>query len=173
MSPSDTPARRSRRARTVRVRQAGPDHQVRTTQGGPPLYRREPCSDCPWRADAVGLFPPEAFRHSASTAYDTAQATFACHQSGAEKPAICAGFLLRGAEHNLAVRIRQCTGDIGNDVQDGGHALHDDYRAMAIANGVPPDDPALAPCRESSYSAGRDDPDADREADGEDGEGDQ
>ncbi|WP_432263067.1 DUF6283 family protein [Cupriavidus sp. TMH.W2] len=163
MTASDSQGPRSRRAKVVRVRPAGDDHQVVTTHGGPGVYRREPCDDCPWRKDAVNVFPAEAFRHSASTAYDAAQETFACHQSGKEKPALCAGFLLRGAEHNLSVRIRLMTGDIADDVHDGGHALHDDYRAMAIANGVPPDDPAIAPCRESSYSERDADPDGDCE----------
>ncbi|WP_454727769.1 MULTISPECIES: DUF6283 family protein [Cupriavidus] len=148
-----SPKRRTRNARVLHVRPAGPDHQVVTTQGGPDTYRREPCSDCPWRVDATGEFPPEAFRHSAATAYDAAIPMFSCHQSGRKKPAVCAGFLLRGAEHNLRVRLKCVTGQIGDDVQDGGHVLHPDYRAMAITNGVPADDPATAPCRESSYSA--------------------
>lgn len=95
----------------------------------------------------MGEFPPEAFVHSASTAYDLAENTFACHQSGAEKPAICAGFLLRGADHNLAVRLGYLKGTIKPDVKDGGHVLHANYREMAIANGVDPEDPALTKCR--------------------------
>ena len=31
---------------------------------------------------------------------------------------------------------------------DGGHELHENYRAMAIANGVAPDDPVLGACRD-------------------------
>lgn len=74
--------------------------------------------------------------------------TFACHDSGARKPALCAGFLLRGADHNLAIRLALVVkGQSFNDVTDGGHPLHDSYRDMAIANGVPADDPSLAPCR--------------------------
>lgn len=134
-------------AQVTRIRPAGEGHQVVTIEGGRSAYRREPCSDCPWRIDATGEFPPEAFRHSASTAYDMAQHVFACHQSGAEKPATCAGFLLRGADHNLSVRLKRMSGDIGDDVRDGGHALHDSYRDMAIANGVDPDDSVLDPCR--------------------------
>lgn len=129
------------------IRAAGPDHQVVTVEGGERLYRRQPCNGCPWRKDQTGKFPPEAFRHSASTAYDMANNTFACHESGTKKPAICAGFLLRGADHNLAVRLGYCNGSIGHDVKDGGHILHDGYRAMAIANGVAEDDPVLLPCR--------------------------
>lgn len=140
-------SKQKKTAQVVRTRPAGPDHQVVTIEGGRSGYRRQPCSDCPWRKDAVGEFPPEAFVHSASTAYDMAQSTFACHQSGAAKPAICAGFLLRGADHNLSVRLGYLKGVIDHDVKDGGLALHDGYREMAIANGVDPDHPALKQCR--------------------------
>lgn len=141
----------------VRTRKAGDEHQVTTVQGGRGAYRRRPCGGqestperpgCPWRTDAVGHFPPEAFVHSAATAYDLAEHTFACHEAGVEAPAVCAGFLLRGADHNLAVRMRASAGLLEpREVHDGGHELHADYRAMAEANGVPADHPALAPCR--------------------------
>lgn len=125
----------------------GEDHQVVTVTGGSCGYRRQPCAKCPWRVDAVGEFPADAFRHSARTAYDMAQEQFSCHDSGTSKPATCAGFLLRGADHNLSVRMQLIKGKT-YEVQDGGHALHENYRAMAIANGVPADDPVLAPCRD-------------------------
>lgn len=130
------------------VRQAGDDHQVVTVVGGRSTYRRTPCADCPWRKDAVGIFPAEAFRHSANTAYDMSDHTFACHQSGIEKPAVCAGFLLRGADHNLAVRLGYINGRFKGDVTDGDCQLHENYRAMAVANGVAPNDPILDPCRD-------------------------
>lgn len=136
------------KAMIVRCRPAGPDHQVVTIEGGPYGYRRRPCSDCPWRKDTVGLFPADAFRHSASTAYDMANNVFSCHQSGTKRPATCAGFLLRGAQHNLSVRVGYIAGRFKRDVTDGGHVLHASYREMAIANGVPADDPVLQPCRE-------------------------
>ncbi|KAF1003857.1 MAG: hypothetical protein GAK28_04320 [Luteibacter sp.] len=132
----------------TQVRAAGPDHQVVTVVGGRGTYRRQPCSDCPWRVDAVDEFPAEAFRHSAGVAYDMSQHTFACHQSGQKRPAVCAGFLLRGGAHNLAVRLGYRSGRFGDDVTDGGVELHESYRAMAIANGVDPSDPVLAPCRD-------------------------
>lgn len=133
-------------ARITRIRPAGAGHQVVTAEGGSGSYRRSPCTDCPWRRDAVGLFPAEAFRHSAETAYDMAEHTFACHQSGPHRPAICAGFLLRGADHSLAVRLRRMRGEMC-DVEDAGLGLFDDYVEMAVANGVDPEDPALALCR--------------------------
>ncbi|SPK77196.1 conserved protein of unknown function (plasmid) [Cupriavidus taiwanensis] len=132
----------------TRARAAGPEHQVVTVEGGKGSYRRAPCAKCPWRIDAVGEFPAEAFRHSAETAYDMATHTFACHESGARKPAMCAGFLLRGADHNLSVRLKMIQGYVFGDVSDGGHELHDNYRAMAIANGVAIDDPVLVACRD-------------------------
>lgn len=132
----------------VQARPAGSDHQVVTVEGGQSTYRRSPCRECPWRKDATGAFPSEAFLLSAHTAYDMNQHTFACHESGTKKPAICAGFLLRGAAHNLTVRLGYLTGRFADDVVDGGFELHESYRAMAVANGVDPADPILGPCRE-------------------------
>lgn len=139
-----TQPKREGRAEVIEGRTAGRDHAVISLKGGPATYRREPCPTCPWRKDATGEFPAEAFKHSAGTAYDMSTHTFACHQSGKERPALCAGFLLRGADHNLAVRLKRIE---RGQVSDGGHELHDSYRAMAVANGVNPDDPALGPCR--------------------------
>lgn len=134
--------------RVTKIRPAGPDHQVVTVEGGRGTYRRAPCSDCPWRVDATGEFPASAFVHSARTAYDMTEHTFACHQSGLKKPSICAGFLLRGADHNLAVRLKRMRGEILDDVTCGGNELYENYRAMALANGVPADHEVLKPCRD-------------------------
>ncbi|MGH8463092.1 MAG: DUF6283 family protein [Pseudomonas sp.] len=133
--------------RVTCVRPAGDAHQVVTVEGGEPRgHCKRPCSDCPWRKDSVGTFPAEAFRHSAPTAYDMSDRVFACHQAGTQKTRACAGFLLRGAEHHLSVRIGRMSGRYG-DVVDGGHLLFADYREMAEANGVDPEDPVLALCR--------------------------
>lgn len=140
------------KTRIINKRLAGDNHQVLTIKGGSGLqYRHEPCDDCPWRTDNEGLFPSEAFLHSAGTAYDMAQHTFACHMSGSEKPADCAGFLLRGAAHNLTVRMKLSDGRIDpSTIHDGGHELFGSYREMAEANGCDPDDPILKPCRDST-----------------------
>lgn len=138
------------RSHVLRVRPAGTDHQVVTVAGDTgdaPSYMRRVCADCPWRKDAVGVFPPEAFRHSAETAADMATHTFACHTAGTANTKICAGFLLRGADHNLTVRLLRMRGQLQDDVDGAGHELHAGYRSMAIANGVPSDDPLLASCR--------------------------
>ena len=136
------------KGRIVETRRAGKNHAVIQVVGARgDLYRREPCATCPWRVDAVGEFPAEAFRISASTSYDMSQTTFACHESGSEKPATCAGFLLR-AEHNFTVRMKLAQREIDPvAVSNGGHELHEDYRAMAVANGVDADDPVLRECR--------------------------
>lgn len=86
---------------------------------------------------------------SARVAYDMAESVFACHDTRVvEKAAICAGFLLRGAAHSLAIRLAYLRGQIDpGSISDAGLALHKSYRAMAVANGVAGDDPALAPCR--------------------------
>lgn len=138
----------ARRTKVTGSCSAGPDHQVLTlkSKGGDGcVYRREPCPQCPWRVDAVGVFPAAAFRCSADTAYDMADRMFGCHDSGLKHPATCAGFLLRNSANHLGVRLA-----LGLDlaeVSDGGHALFASYREMAIANGVSPDDPVLLPCR--------------------------
>ena len=135
------------RTRITRTTPAGPGHQVVRVEGGKGTYRREPCGGCPWRVDQTGQFPAEAFRISANTAADMAMETFGCHESGQKKPATCAGFLLRGAAHNLAVRLDYLHHRIGGDIHDGGHELHPGYISMAVANGVPHDDHSLKQCR--------------------------
>jgi hypothetical protein len=134
----------------IKVRPAGDDHQVVTVfsenfHG----YRRKLCAKCPWRADAVGEFPADAFRHSANTAYDMSEHEFGCHESGKDKPATCAGYLLRGATHNLTTRLKVMAGKINlQAITDDGLQLFQSYRQMAEANGVPTDDPILASCRD-------------------------
>lgn len=140
--------KRAQAPRVVRVRPADANNQVVTVVGGKGSYRREPCGGCPWRKDQTGSFPAEAFRHSAETAYDMSEHAFSCHESGVKKPAMCAGFLLRGADHNLSVRLRRMKGEIQDDVSDGGHDLHECYRAMAVSNGVSEDEEVLRPCRD-------------------------
>jgi hypothetical protein len=137
-----------RQARITERRPAGRGHEVLSVEGGEALYRRTPCGGCPWRQDRVGTFPAAAFRHSANTSYDASIHTFACHESRVVRPAWCAGFLLKNADHNLAVRLKEYLGKIDMcEIRDGGHALFESYRAMAIANGVDPVDPVLRRCR--------------------------
>lgn len=145
--PSTESTHKSMSRQIVNTRPAGPDHQVVTVEGGHKGYRREPCRGCPWRCENDGEFPPEAFEHSAPTAYDLATHVFACHESGVQGGHTCAGFILRGADHNLTMRLGYMRGSYKDDVTDGGADLHKSYRAMAIANGVDPDSPILAPCR--------------------------
>jgi hypothetical protein len=133
-------------ARIVNTRVADENNVVHTVVGGGEAYRKQPCAECPWRRENAGSFPAEAFRHSANTAFDMATKTFACHMSGAEKPAVCAGFLLRNATHNLSVRLGLSRG-LFVGVKPAGAKLFNSYREMAVANGVDPSDPALARCR--------------------------
>ena len=149
--------KRRKTARVERVTPAGEGHQVLTLRGGGPGYQKRPCAQCPWRVDATGVFPPEAFLASAHTSYDAALEGFACHSSvqivdaaeGEERtaPRTCAGFILRGATHNMASRLRQIIHG-RYVVRDGGHELHANYRAMAVANGVPAGHPQLVACRD-------------------------
>lgn len=135
----------------IKTTSAGEGHQVITLKSESHAYRKTPCPGCPWKVSNTGDFPAEAFKVSASTAYDMAQNVFSCHESGKDKPATCAGFLLRGAEHNLAVRMGILSGRYKDDVSDGGHELHAGYVSMAEANEVPAEDPSLQPCRRSSH----------------------
>lgn len=141
----------------IKTRPAGENHAVITVVGGGGFFRKEPCDTCPWRKDTVGVFPAEAFRHSASTGYTTdAQArmlleggkpsTFGCHQSKSKAPATCAGFLLSDcARQSLALRLSKQPPNL-DIVTNGGNEMFADYFAMAVANGVAPNDPVLADC---------------------------
>lgn len=46
------------------VRTADWNHNVVTVTGGEGASCKRPCKRCPWRKDAVGEFPAEAFRLS-------------------------------------------------------------------------------------------------------------
>lgn len=119
-------------------------HQVVTVRNHDDKFMKKPCKDCPWKKSSVGVFPAEAFRVSAHTSYDMDPHSFGCHSTSVQNPKTCAGFLLNGAQHNLGVRMRLITGDYDlSQVSDGGHALFENYKAMAIANGVSPDDDCL------------------------------
>lgn len=125
---------------------------VESPPGRDPRFQTEPCRRCPWRRDAPrGAFPAQVFRHSAATCYDLALRTFGCHASDRADPATCAGFLLSGAGNNLQVRLWLARGvPLWRVRLPDGVELYENYRAMAVANGVPPDDPALADCRDDT-----------------------
>lgn len=136
------------KGRVIDVRPADENNQVVTVVGGGGQYRRRPCCGCPWKVENTGSFPSEAFAHSANTAEDMSTHMFGCHESGTEHPVTCAGFLLRGAAHNMTVRMKAATGGLDpSQVDDGGHELHPGYVSMAVVNGMHPRDPALARCR--------------------------
>jgi hypothetical protein len=113
--------------------------------------RKTPCAECPWRKDVkTGHFPPEAYERLANTNYDMADKIFQCHDTTDETPLVCAGFLERGADHNMTVRVAYMRGEIEKKDRSGGHKLFDNYVEMAIANGVDPDNPVLKSCRHNS-----------------------
>lgn len=112
------------------------------------LHPKKPCAECPWRRDVkTGRFGPDRYRALANTAEDMSSRIFSCHKSAEDKPTACAGFILRGARHNLSLRLAYSRGDIG-EVADGGYPLFDNFRQMAEANGVARTDPALRHCRD-------------------------
>lgn len=150
-----------RKTTVTRVAKCSDDYAVITTHSeGAKTHtvRNKPCEQCPWRKDVpTGVFPAQAYRESAPTSYDMAQSTFACHMSGRDKPATCAGFLLRHAHNNLSVRLSECSGRINlSRLNDGGYPIYETYREMAIANGVDSEDPCLAQVRgnEDRYERG-------------------
>lgn len=101
------------------------------------------CAECPWRRDVKpGRFPPERFRQLAGTAYDMAVRVFACHKSPEGKEFACAGAIKRTG-HSLTLRMAKIDPD---EIRADG-PLFEDFREMAVANGVDPGDPALAHCR--------------------------
>lgn len=149
--------KRKRATREVETRIAGEGSDgglygvttMSTSGGDKMLHRASPCPTCPWRKDAeIGRFPPDAYRHSARTAEDGAFNTFACHESGKKAVATCAGFLLANSAHNMGVRMAMFSGRFDpRKVKANGVELYGSYKEMAVANGVPPDDKALAMCR--------------------------
>lgn len=107
-----------------------------------------PCGNCPWRLDVEpGEFTVERYKALAATAYDQSFVIFQCHKSTDEKPVACAGFLSRGADHNLAVRLAYSSGRLEFKDRSGQMELHRDYRAMAVSNGVSPNARELRACR--------------------------
>lgn len=151
------PNRRQRRktAKIVRTKIADKLHVVHTVEGTTG-YCLSPCSECPWRISNTGSFPAEAFRISANTAEDQSFSQFGCHMAGVDKGMICAGFLHKGADNNIGTRLAMMAGAY-NPTHLRGHRikLHASYRAMAIANGVTPDDPAITNCRANDELLGR------------------
>jgi hypothetical protein len=111
-------------------------------------YAPAPCAECPWRTDVPpGRFPPARFIALAKTAYDMALEQFACHKAPDSRAFGCAGFVLRGATHNLGARLSINAQRLDPRAVSSPFPLYCDYREMAVANGVEPDHPALAACR--------------------------
>lgn len=102
------------------------------------IHQKRPCDECPWRTDVdTGRFSAARFEALADTARDMSMQIFACHKSKEGKDAACAGFLLRGADHNMSVRLAMMQGRYDPEsVTDGGHDLYDSYADMALANGA-------------------------------------
>lgn len=131
------------------------------------LYRKSPCSECPWRKDVeTHRFPPHVFRDSASVGRQPSseqlqawcdstdddgevnepiQRMFACHMSGnGERVSTCAGFLASdSSRENLAVRIAVTFGSIPVDALEPKPwwpELYMTHEEMARANGAYPEE---------------------------------
>ena len=117
------------------------------------LYQRTPCAECPWRTDvAPGRFTPERYVELAKTAYDAAWVQFACHKSPEGQEFGCAGWVLMSAMHNIGARFSMSEGRLNPAEISSPYPLYPTYRALAIANGVPADHPALVPCRDDGQT---------------------
>lgn len=116
---------------------------------GEMLARKKPCENCPWRKDvAPGEFDQDRYRELARCGEDMSLVLFTCHKSTEIDPVVCAGFLERGATHNLSVRLALMANRLQPMDRSGGHDLYPNYRAMAVAQGIHADDPAMARCRD-------------------------
>lgn len=139
-------SKQKKTAQVVRTRPAGPDHQVVTIEGAewvssPALQRLPLAEGCRGRI-STGSFRALGQHRIRHGAKHLCVPPVWCSKAGHLRR-----ILLRGADHNLSVRLGYLKGVIDHDVKDGGLALHDGYREMAIANGVDPDHPALKQCR--------------------------
>lgn len=109
---------------------------------------KKPCAECPWRTDVcTGRFPADRFRILAPTAYDMNMVQFVCHKSPEGEEVGCAGYVLRGSLHNLGARLSAQRGSLILSEVSSPYPLYENFKAMAIANGVPDGDPVLAACR--------------------------
>ncbi|MFD4576749.1 DUF6283 family protein [Streptomyces sp. NPDC058417] len=107
---------------------------------GVPSAPRRPCGGeepCPWRRDAPpGQFPAAAFELSAATSCADSTRLFGCHSSTPDRPQVCAGWLLCGAEGNAEVQALMATGQLTRPKLPDGVELYDSYAEMAAFNGV-------------------------------------
>nr|WP_237554656.1 DUF6283 family protein [Streptomyces sp. SID4948] len=87
----------------------------------------------------AGSFPAQAYRDSATTSLPGATSRFGCHSSTRERPLICAGRLLRGAQHHDQVQQALADGTLASPELPDGIELYGSYQDMAAANGVDPD----------------------------------
>lgn len=118
-----------------------------------------PCAECPWRLDQPsGRFPADRYRALAATARHTdgicgvTAPLFACHKSTEGRDIACAGWLAVCGADQLNMRLAVVRGRLDGAALQPGQDwpdLHPDYIALAVANGVPADDPALEGTRSS------------------------
>ncbi|MFD3798404.1 DUF6283 family protein [Streptomyces californicus] len=113
---------------------------------GAPKAVARPCGGdepCPWRRDASpGQFPAAAYELSAPTSQPGSPRRFGCHSSTPASPRMCAGWLLRGAEHNAEVQALLATGQLARPDLPDRMELYDSYAEMAATNGALLDTPA-------------------------------
>ncbi len=116
------------------VHQAGPDQVAKIVDGDTPIVaRQEVCKGCPWRKSNCGNFSPEAFEVSKDTCTPGSASLFMCHESGWEKPAICAGFILANGEHR-SVKMLTEHGVIDYTKMSVPEPMYESYETMLRDN---------------------------------------
>ena len=113
--------------------------------------RDRPCPECPWQRKAPpGKFDADRYRQLAGTARQTMDGVFACHMSAEGGEIACAGYLATTGATSIRVRVWFAAGLVDLHAIDAAARepdypdLYGSYAEMAVANGVPADDPALA-----------------------------
>ncbi len=116
------------------VHQAGPDQVAQIVDGDTPIVaRHEVCKGCPWRKSNCGNFSPEAFETSKNTCEPDSVNLFMCHESGWEKPAVCAGFIIANPDHR-SIKVLAEAGVIDQTRTHEPEAMYESYEAMLRDN---------------------------------------
>lgn len=114
-----------------------------------PFAMARTCAECPWRRDVpTGKFPPERYIALADTCAPGGLApVFACHMTPDGGERACAGMLAACGMDSNRVRLAVAFGLWKPGEAEAAGPLFASFPAMAEANGVPADHPALDPWR--------------------------
>ncbi|WP_282204250.1 DUF6283 family protein [Kitasatospora fiedleri] len=123
-------------ARVVRRRPGDEQWEVESrTSGGRIAAQPRPCSGekvCPWRLDApTGQFPAAVYEQLCPGNRTAGpRGAFGCHSSGPARTLLCAGWLLAGADGNLAVLAMMDSGALPRLELPADVALYPSYELV-------------------------------------------